>query len=114
MFVCTGNICRSAMAEKLLKKKVCDKRIENKFFICSSGIYAYPDDRSTYEAIKIMKDEYGIDLSEHRATAVRDSNIDDMDLVLCMTNAHKQSLVSIYPNLENKIFSKLIVNSLVV
>ena len=104
MFVCTGNICRSAMAEKLLKKKVCDKRIENKFFICSSGIYAYPDDRSTYEAIKIMKDEYEIDLSEHRATAVRDSNIDDMDLVLCMTNAHKQSLVSIYPNLENKIF----------
>lgn len=104
MFVCTGNICRSAMAEKLLIKKVRDKKVENKFYICSSGVYAYTGDRSTYEAIKIMNDEYGIDLSEHKATAVRDSNIEDMDLILCMTNSHRQSLVSIYPNLESRIF----------
>lgn len=104
MFICTGNICRSAMAEKLLKKKVNDRKIEDKFMICSSGIYAYPDDKSTYEAVKIMNDEYGIDLSKHRATAIRDSNIEDMDLILCMTSSHKQSLSYIYPNLENKIF----------
>lgn len=105
MFICTGNICRSAMAEKMLKKKISDKNIDNKFIVTSAGVYAYPDDRSTYEAIKVMQDEYEIDLSGHRATAIRDSRIEEMDLILCMTNSHKRSLLSIYPNLENKVFT---------
>ena len=104
MFICTGNICRSAMAEKMLKRKIEERNINDKFLVCSAGIYAYPDDKSTYEAIKIMKDEYGIDLSSHRATAIRESNIEDMDLILCMTSAHMNTLKSIYPNLENRIF----------
>lgn len=104
MFICTGNICRSAMAEKLLIRKVEDKKITDKIQTFSSGIYAYENDKSTYEAIKIMKDEYDIDLSNHRATPVRDSNIEEMDLILCMTQNHKNSLNLIYPNLQNKIF----------
>lgn len=104
MFVCTGNICRSAMAEALLKKKVEDKKISDKYLSCSSGIHAYPGDISTYEACKIMKDEYGIDLSNHRATAIRDSKIEEMDLILCMTNSHKNSLNMIYPNLKDRVF----------
>ena len=104
MFICTGNICRSAMAEKMLKRKIEERNINYKFLVFSAGIYAYPDDKSTYEAIKIMKDEYGLDLSSHRATAIRESNIEDMDLILCMTSAHMNTLKSIYPNLENRIF----------
>lgn len=104
MFVCTGNICRSAMAEKLLKKKVLEKKIADKFLICSAGIYAYTGDMSTYEAIKIMNDEYKIDLSSHKATAIRESKIEDMDLILCMTKSHKNSLTSIYPNLVDRVF----------
>lgn len=104
MFVCTGNICRSAMAEKLLKKKIDEKNLNDKFSIYSSGISAYSDDRPTYEAVKVMNDEYKVDLSDHRATPIIDSKIEEMDLVLCMTRAHKQILSSIYPNLKNKIF----------
>ena len=93
------------MAEKMLKKKISERKIDNKFIVCSAGVYAYPNDRSTYEAIKVMKDEYEIDLSEHRATAIRDSNIEEMDLILCMTDSHKRSLLSIYPNIENIVFT---------
>jgi protein-tyrosine-phosphatase len=51
-----------------------------------------------------MTDEYKIDLSSHKATAIRESQIEDMDLILCMTKSHKNSLTSIYPNLADRVF----------
>lgn len=104
MFICTGNICRSAMAEKLLKKKIEDKNLAKDFLVFSSGLYAYLGDVSTYEAIKIMKDEYQIDLSTHRATPTSSSNIQDMDLILVMTKSHKDFVINMYPNLAQKVF----------
>lgn len=104
MFICTGNICRSAMAEYILKKKVEEKGVCDRFLICSSGIYAYGGEKSTYEAVSIMQNEYDINLSNHRATAVRESDIENMDLVLCMTNSHKNTLNLMYPNLSDKIY----------
>lgn len=103
MFICTGNICRSAMAEKLLKRKV--EGLSNNFIVFSSGVYAYPGDCSTYEAIKVLNDEYGIDLSTHRATPIRESNILEMDLILVMTKSHKNAVLNMYPNLSEKVFT---------
>lgn len=104
MFICTGNICRSAMAEYIMKKKIYEKKLSDKFLICSAGIDAYGGESPTYEAITVMKNEYGIDLSNHRATAIRESDIENMDLILCMTSSHKNTLNLIYPNLKEKIF----------
>lgn len=104
MFVCTGNICRSAMADFLLKNKLKELCLEGKCKVLSAGTYAYDGDVSTYEAISVMNKEYGIDMSAHRATAIRNSEIEDMDLVLCMTNSHKHTLDMLYPHMENKIF----------
>lgn len=69
MFICTGNICRSAMAHWLLKKKLEQNNIQN-VEVYSSGIYALDGDSSTYEAIEVME-EYGVDLKKHRATNIR-------------------------------------------
>ncbi len=103
MFICTGNICRSAMAHWLMKKKLEEKN-ENDIEVYSSGIFAMKNDASTEEAIEVIK-EYGVDLTNHRAMRTNESDIEKMDLILCMTISHKQSLFQMYPNLKNKIYT---------
>lgn len=103
MFICTGNICRSAMADWLMKKKLQERNITN-IKIYSSGIFAMQNDISTDEAIEVME-EYGVDLKNHRATPTIKSNIKEMDLILCMTISHKQTLINQYPDLKDKIFT---------
>lgn len=102
MFICTGNICRSAMAEWLMKKLVKDNNKEAKVY--SSGIFAEDGDMPTYNAIQAIK-EYGVDLREHRATNIRSSKIEDMDIILCATNSHKNNVINMYPNLKDKIYT---------
>lgn len=103
MFICTGNICRSAMAHWLLKKEVEEKKLKN-IEIYSSGTYAINGDTSTQEAIEVMK-EYGVDLKKHRATNIRNANLKEMDLILCMTTSHKYQILQIYPELKHKTYT---------
>ncbi|MFR8103603.1 MAG: low molecular weight protein arginine phosphatase [Clostridia bacterium] len=102
MFICTGNICRSAMAHKMLEKIAEEENLDIKVY--SAGIYAENGDTSTYNAIETME-EYGVDLKAHRATNVKDSEIEEMDLILCMTLSHKVSLIAMYPELKDKIYT---------
>ena len=103
MFICTGNICRSAMAHWLLIKKLQDEKINN-IEVYSSGIYAEDGDKPTYDAIEVME-EYGVDLKQHKATNTSNSKIEEMDLILCATNSHKIQLIHEYPELKNKIYT---------
>ena len=65
MFICTGNICRSAMAEAMMKKMA--KENQKNVEIYSCGIFADDGDIPTENAIETMK-QYEIDLKSHRAT----------------------------------------------
>ena len=103
MFVCTGNICRSAMAHWMLLKKIEDKKIQN-VEVYSCGIYAENGDIPTYEAKRVME-EYGVNLSKHRATNIQNSNIEDMDLILCATSSHNIAVIDLYPELKEKVFT---------
>lgn len=105
MFVCTGNICRSAMADCILNDKIFKKGLSDKVRVCSSGVSAYTGDIPTDEAISVMRDEFNLDLSNHRATNVADSDVMHMDLILAMTLRHKFFLVSMYPELKDKIYT---------
>lgn len=102
MFICTGNICRSAMAHKMLEKKAKEENKDIEVYSC--GVFAEDGDVPTYEGIDVMR-EYGIDLSKHRATNIRNSNIKDMDVILCATNSHKNNVISMYPELKEKVYT---------
>ena len=89
MFICTGNICRSAMAHWLMVKKLEELNIKN-IEVYSCGIYAQDGDTSTYEAKSVME-EYGVNLNKH--------------LILCATISHKIAVIDMYPELKNKVYT---------
>lgn len=102
MFICTGNICRSAMAEGIMKKMIKETNLDVQVYSC--GIYAQTGDGATYNAQEAVK-EYDVDIKDHKATNIRESNIENMDLILCATNAHKINVEYLYPNLKGKIYT---------
>ena len=102
MFICTGNICRSAMAEGMMKKLIKENNIDAEVYSC--GIYAETGNGPTYNAQEAAS-EYGADISNHRATNIRNSKIEEMDIILCATISHKQSVLYLHPELEGKVFT---------
>lgn len=97
IFVCTGNTCRSPMAEALCKQK--NKEIEVKSF----GISAFPGSPISYQAKKVLQDR-GIEF-EHEAARLTVEALEWATLVLTMTEAHKQMIVSQYPQMADKVFA---------
>lgn len=102
MFICTGNTCRSAMAEAILKKKAEEKNLNVESY--SAGLYADNGDGPTLTAIETME-EMGIELKSHRATNIKYSKITEMDIILCATKGHKIQTINLYPQLKEKIFT---------
>lgn len=102
LFVCTGNICRSAMAEYQLKEKIKDKK--KKIEVASCGIQAYNGEPATNYTIQTLK-EHGINGKNHRATNVKDANIQEADLILCATQLHKKTMQRMFPEKQAQIYT---------
>lgn len=104
LFVCTGNTCRSAMAEGMFKKMLEERTKGNsKIEVLSAGISALPGISPTFEAISVMF-EQGIDISQHYAQELQEELIKKADLILVMTNEHKEYIYKEFPFAQNKTF----------
>lgn len=97
-FVCTGNTCRSAMAEGLFKKILSDRGITD--ISCRScGLAAYTGDEASPQAVEVCR-ERGVDLSTHRATVFNQYIFDETDIMVCMTESHKGAVMSVKPTFK--------------
>lgn len=104
LFVCTGNTCRSAMAEGIFKKMLKGRTKDYiKFNIISAGISALPGMSPTPEAISVMF-EHGIDISQHHAQELQEELIKKADLILVMTNEHKEYIHKEFIFTQNKTY----------
>ncbi|MBQ7596295.1 MAG: ribosomal protein S18-alanine N-acetyltransferase [Clostridia bacterium] len=100
-FVCTGNTCRSPMAEGLFNMILKNRGIEN--IECRScGIYAFPGDEPTPEAVSAAN-ELGADISAHRSAPVNQYIIDSTDVFVCMTASHAAAIKSVSPNSDVRV-----------
>jgi len=96
MFVCVGNICRSPMAEALLKKQ------RPQLNVFSSGIAAPIGKPAAPFSVELML-EKNIDLHEHRSQQISSELISDSDLILAMEQRHIDSIHSKFPEARGKV-----------
>lgn len=105
-FCCTGNTCRSPMAEQLAAKKIAerlevgiDKIGEFGFDVRSMGAFAGPGMAASDHSVEAMRRE-GLDLSEHRSTPLNDDSTAGLDRLYGLTSSHVQAAKDLAPNLQ--------------
>ncbi|MCG6910481.1 MAG: low molecular weight phosphotyrosine protein phosphatase [Deltaproteobacteria bacterium] len=86
LIVCTGNICRSPMAEGMLKASL-PSRLAGRVQVSSAGTHALHGNQAQPHAIAVMRAR-GIDISSHRARQISGPLIKSADLVLVMERFH--------------------------
>jgi protein-tyrosine-phosphatase len=102
VFVCTGNICRSPMAEGLMRHKY-KKAGRHDLIVSSMGIHALYDSPATEYAQKVCK-KNGFDISSHRARYLMGDALEKADLILCMEPVHVKFVGTFFPKTRKKVF----------
>jgi tRNA threonylcarbamoyl adenosine modification protein (Sua5/YciO/YrdC/YwlC family) len=109
LFVCTGNTCRSPMAEILFREQLAkrlectiDKLEERGYIVMSAGIAAMMGGRASPEAVTIMADR-GLDLKNHESQPLTDTLVRSADLMIAMTRSHRHAILAEWPEAAGRV-----------
>ncbi len=102
LFVCLGNLCRSPMAEYLMRD--CLKNSGNSSITVYSGGLLYNVEKPVPQEINDLMKESGIDISGHRSRQVTREMIKECDLIVVMELRQKEELIKNYPECASRIF----------
>lgn len=108
LFVCSGNTCRSPMAEGLCRKVLAerlgcstDELADRGYMVSSAGTHGLGGHPATPEAVQACKD-LGADISAHRARALVPELIHVADYVFTMTESHAETVGTLMPSARSK------------
>jgi protein-tyrosine-phosphatase len=99
LFVCTGNTCRSPLAEALFRSKLGDAQWE----VRSAGVAAYDGQPASQHTLQVLN-ERGIS-HDHNAQRLTEELVAWADLILTMTRSHKSLVCTYFPAAADKVFT---------
>jgi len=100
LFICTGNVCRSPMAEYLLRRRL-GKQAD--WQVGSAGLFTGNGLAASQPAIEVLR-EQAIDLTPHRSRVVTKEIIDAATLIMVMTTTHAAELRHRFPEAQDRIY----------
>jgi len=100
LFICTGNVCRSPMAEALFRRAVAGR---GDFRVLSAGLGAMDGQPPTAHSVTAMR-ELGVDISAQRSRALTASLLQQADYIFGMTHGHVDNIRLLYPAAAEKTF----------
>ena len=98
LFVCTGNTCRSPMAEGMFRKET---EGEEGMVVGSAGVAAMPGGEASRETVAVLRAR-GIGLAGFRSRMVDEEMLQEATQVFCMTRGHREMLEMLYPELQDR------------
>ncbi|MGE3239611.1 MAG: L-threonylcarbamoyladenylate synthase [Pirellulales bacterium] len=108
VLVCTGNTCRSPMAEVLMRQRLAklkkcrpDELEDRGFIVRSAGLSASAGCPASPESVDVMQ-ELGLDLTRHEAQPLSEQLVRHADLILTMTAGHWQAIVQRWPGAADR------------
>jgi protein-tyrosine phosphatase/ribose 5-phosphate isomerase B len=101
LFVCTGNICRSPMAEGQLKNLI-EKDPVPGIKVTSAGLIALPGNPASFNAVRVAQ-EHGISLQDHGAQPLSSALVAQADLILVMEPRQGQEILARHPEASDKV-----------
>jgi protein-tyrosine-phosphatase len=104
LFVCTGNSCRSPMAEVIFRAHLQQQNLlDATWRVESAGTWASDGAPAAQNAVELMA-RRGLDLSKHRSRTVTAAMLAQFQLILVMETNHKEALLIEFPTLKDRIF----------
>jgi protein-tyrosine-phosphatase len=101
LFVCSGNVSRSYLAEMLLRYEVQTADLSN-ISVSSAGLFAYPGNHPDPRMVEYLQ-KRGIDAGDHGARQMSKEDMDWADLILVMERGQKEMIEHSWPEAEGKV-----------
>jgi len=108
LFVCLGNICRSPMAEFVLKDIVNKKGLSNDFLIESAATSTEEIGNTMHIGTRKKLQEKGIDFTEHRARQIKKEDYEKYDYIIGMENSNINNIIRIVGQDKNNKVCRLL------